>query len=426
MNRSHWIPIVGNQAATLVIGVVGLKLISHLVPPAVNGVYALFLTLTQLGTLLTHSGIINHAARNWQRESPRQGSYARYLWRASWTALAYLAPILALISGAMFLGTREAGWLFAFPLLLAGNLALAQTEMGALALNAGERHWAVLGLRTGGVAARIFFPVLGVVAFGASFLALASGFALHSLVVIGFILALFRQAWTAQPAESDTLERWRRELREYGRPFILMGIGGWLLQSSDRWIVIKFYGEQKAGLFALATSMGSIVPALLLAALMQRIFPEIFRQADAARRREDWVALARRCDRATLVFVLFSGLGLVFLRLVAPHLVGWLIHARYQDAMSMVLAAGLAMVTVQVNQFQYMLLQGQHNSIAMVRVMAAVAGVKTAGSIIAAAISWSAFMVWLAVSVPVSAWLGRFLIHRIGLNAPPVLVVERS
>ena len=56
-------PIILNQLLTVALGVAGVKWVSALVPPAVNGPYALFLTLAQLGVLLTHSGLINHASR---------------------------------------------------------------------------------------------------------------------------------------------------------------------------------------------------------------------------------------------------------------------------------------------------------------------------------------------------------------------------
>jgi O-antigen/teichoic acid export membrane protein len=424
--EARWIPIVGNQLATLALGIVGLKLVSYLVPPAVNGVYALFLTLTQLGTLLTHSGILNHATRNWQRERPRHASYVRFLWGASWGALGYLAPILAVAATGMFLRGGQLAWVWAFPLLLVSNLGLALTEIAALTLNAGERHWAVFGLRAGGGAFRTFVPIVFVLVFAADFLVLSAGFALHAVIAIGIILFIFRWAWGAPSAGPDTEHRWRRELREYGRPFILLGVGGWLLQSADRWVVVQFYGEEQAGLFALATSLGAVVPTLAVSALMQRVFPEVFRQADRARTLADWQALARRCDRATLLFLGLTLGGLLSLHWLGPQLVGWLIHPRYGPAMSMLLWAGLAMVTVQVNQFHYLLLQGQHNSTAMVKVMACVSGVKTLGSVITAAISWPLFLSWLAVSVLVSAWLGRFLIHRIALTAVSVPAVRED
>src|SRR5207249_6678752 len=64
-----FVPILCNQVAALLLGIVGMKLVSTFIPPALNGYYALFITLTQIGVLVTHSGVSNHATRYWQRES---------------------------------------------------------------------------------------------------------------------------------------------------------------------------------------------------------------------------------------------------------------------------------------------------------------------------------------------------------------------
>ena len=186
-----------------------------------------------------------------------------------------------------------------------------------------------------------------------------------------------------------------------------------------QWIVAFFFGEEQAGLFALAGGLGAYVPNLIMAVLMQGMFPRFFRDADLAKSHTDWEMLARRSDQFTLLFLSLSVVGLLGLHWCAPHLIGRLIDARYERATGMIIAAGLAAVTAQVNQFQYLLLQGQHNSSGMVKVMLAVVGVKTMGSVVAASISWSALLAWLILSVAVSAAIGRYLIRAAALNVHP-------
>ena len=83
--------------------------------------------------------------------------------------------------------------------------------------------------------------------------------------------------------------------------------------------------------------------------------------------------------------------------------------------MDWAIPTGFAAMTLQVNQFYYLLLQGQHNSAAMVRVMAWVAGVKVVGGIIAALISWQAFLIWLMASLLLCLGVGRWMIRRTAL-----------
>src|SRR6266513_2749285 len=154
----HLIPIVFNQVAGLVFGLVGLKLISKLVPPAIYGAYSLYLTFTQLGLLLTHSGLVNHAARYWQREEGQAGSYARYLCKMGWKNAVPLIPVLLVVTVALSLFNRDAVWLCALPLLLVSNQSFALANVANGALNASDRHWAFfcLGIISSGT--RALFP----------------------------------------------------------------------------------------------------------------------------------------------------------------------------------------------------------------------------------------------------------------------------
>jgi O-antigen/teichoic acid export membrane protein len=195
-----------------------------------------------------------------------------------------------------------------------------------------------------------------------------------------------------------------------------VGIGAWLLQSADRWVVAQFFGSAPAGLFAFASSIGTIVPTFAVGSLMPVVFPGVFRAADQARSRGDWRRIARQCDQITGILLILAVVGLVAAWAIAPHLVGPLIAPAYRDSVVMIVPAGLAALAAQVNQFNYMLLQGQHKSMDMVRVMFAVAGVKTLGSVIAAAWSWPIFLSWLVLSPVVCGWLGRTLIRRYALG----------
>ena len=421
---SRLLAIAINQLGALLIGLAGVKLLSHYVPPSVNWIYQSFLTMAQLAVLLTHPGLLNHASRYWHRETTRSSQYARFLWVRTWTTLKYLVPIICIACAVLAVTQHRPFWFLAILLLLLSNWAIATNAVASMALNASERHWALCWINIVGAAARTGLPLGAVIVFGPDILALAGGFAAHAVIVLGLVVFLFSPSIRSSNPPVEVELQWRRELRNYGRPFFWLGLGGWLLQFADRWVVAYFFGEEQAGLFALAAGLGAYVPNLILAALMQGMFPKFFRDADLAKSPAEWQALARRSDQFTLLFLAGSVVGLLGLQWGAPHLVGWLIDPRYERAMGMILAAGLAAVTVQSNQFQYLLLQGQHNSTGMVKVMLAVAGIKTLGSVVAASISWSVFLAWLMLSVVISAGLGRHLIRAAALNSRAVGTVR--
>lgn len=412
------LPILLNQAVTLALGLVSLKLINRFVPPDVNGAYALFLTLTQVGTLLTHSGLSNHATRYWQRENHHAGTYVRFLAAASARVLWPLTLLLLAITFALAAVRREWIWVWILPLLLVSNAALALNLVGTGAFNADQSFWKVFWLTQLGNAGRTFLPILLALATQMNFVALSAGFTLHGVLLLSGLVALFIWAFRTPKPEADLNQKWIRELKDYGRPYALLGAGAWLLQFADRWVVEGFYGQEPAGQFALAASLGTIIPTMVMPALMQWVFPGIFRRADSAKTREDWIELARSCDRITAAFLLISIAGLLALWAASPWLIGWLISEKYVPALAMLVPAGFAALTSQVNQFYYLLLQGQHDSASMVKVMLAVSGVKTLGSILAACVSLSALMAWLIVSVVIGGWLGRWLIRRVALDSP--------
>ena len=412
----HILPIALNQLGALLFGLIGIKLISQLVSPGVYGAYALFLTLTQLGPMLTHSGLSNHAARYWQRERPQAGAYAWFLWVRSWRDAVWLGPVLAMTGAGLLLAQKEIVWIWLLPLLFLSNVVTGIQTIALAALNASERFWRMFWLGTIASGARVFLPLVAVMATSATLLHLCLGFTAHALLVLACIVALFW--WVRRPdrREVETERRWRTELRDYGRPYILMGVGAWLLANADRWIVASFFGEEQAGLFALASGMAAVAPTLALGGLMQVVFPKVFREADAARTRDDWERLAKQCDQMTLLFLGLSLAGLAGLCVLGPYMLGWLVAPKYAPALVILLPAGCGVITAQVNQFQYLLLQGQHNSSGMVKVMAVVAASKTLGTILAALISWRAVLSWLILSVAVNWLLGRWLIRSMALG----------
>lgn len=413
---SPFVPIVLNQAATVLLGLVYMRLVTHFVPVTVYGTYNVFLTLTQIGVMITHSGLSNHATRYWQRESGGSGIYARFLGRTSLGLLRYLIPGLLVVVLGLHWTNPSVEWLWAFPLLVVSNLALALNQIATGSLNAERSFWKVFFLTFFGTAARTGLPIGVALLTAMMFPALTVGFYLHALCILGILIILFSWVQKSPAPSKERIEKWQYELKVYGRPFILLGIGAWFLLSADRWISLTFFGEEKSGLFATAAALGMILPNMVMAGMMQWVFPSIFHKADLAKTPQDWRSIAVKCDQSTMMFLVLTIGGLVTLKMVAPYLVGWLIGEKYVPAFDMLVPAGFAMLASQINQFYYLLLQGQHNSAGMVKVMLTVSGLKTLGSIAAASISWAAFEGWLIASLFISLILGRMMIRKMALG----------
>src|SRR5207249_4871734 len=153
---------------------------------------------------------------------------------------------------------------------------------------------------------RMNFPVLSI------------GYTLHGVIIIACLVMMFRWAIGAPPAAKDVVKLWLQELHSYGRPFLFLGIGGWLLLNVDRWIVDLFFDRARVGLFNYAANLGGIIPTLTATAMMQAFFPGIFHRSDVAKSAEDWRQIARRCDKLTMAFTIVSLAGLRTLHFAAP------------------------------------------------------------------------------------------------------------
>lgn len=413
----RFLPILLAQGSTLLIGIASVKLLSALVPPELNGLYQLFLSIAQLGIMLTHAGIINHSSRFWQREKDNAPAYWGFLWSIVWKRVHWLFVLILVFCAGRAALEGSPRFLYAAPALLVGALALALLEIAALGINALEKHWVVLQLRVGYALLRTFVPLAAVALVSPSFVVLASSFGLQGLVGLALLTLVFKP-WANKPTAPET-PKWLGEARDYGKPFFYLGIGGWLLLFADRWALAFFHPEEVVGHYGLAMSLASVPPTFVLSFLMQWVFPGVFRASDQAATPEDWKAILKKCDKATALFFTGSIGAVGLLHYIGPHLVPWLVHERYAPSMPMIFAAGMSLLASQALQFLYLILQGQKKTWAMVRVMTVVASIKTIGSVFAAAFSMEAFLIWLILSPLIALIIGRIMIRRAVFSQPP-------
>lgn len=409
------IPIFLNLIGSVLLGLVAIKLIQKLVPTEVNGLYSLFIGLTLLGQKVTHAGITNHAARFWQRESAGTPStYLRFLWKSFWQAGWILGALLAFFVICMVLFKRDTLWISLFPILFLGACGMAVIEIAVLLFNAAEKHWMIFLLRSGGLFLRILIPLGLAFLIAPTIHILGAGFALHGLVISLLVYLYFRPQTRDAVEPEKSLEhgnKLKKELRDYGRPFVFLGVGSWVLEVSDRYVIQMFFGDHVVGNFDIANRLSTYAVALVFLSMMQGFFPHIFKMADQARSKEDWKEISRRCDKISVVFAFFGFASVAVLHTMGPYLKGWLINENYATSITMILPAGLAAMATQINQFHFLLLQGQRKSGVMVRIMMTLAAAKLAGGIITSFFSWEIYQLWLSVSFIVIAWIGRSMIH---------------
>ena len=350
--RDRLLPIALSQAAGLACGLVGVRLATQWVAPADYGVFGVFLTFTPLGMWVVYVGLLKAVVRLWAASPDRRGllhEVGRQAWRQSpWLGLATLGAAVALGGG----GPWWATWLL---LWLAAALLAVVAALQA-ALQAEQSHWRDLAVSATASGARTMAPLLGYVAWGGgSWLALAAGFEVYA------VLAVAVGWWMLRPR----LQPRDRGLREAQVPatytgplFAVLALAGWATVGLNRWIVGVGFGTEVAGYFTLAGNMAQVVTAMVGVVFLQFFQPGFFAAAseEPGKRR----ALARRVDRVAAGYWLVAVAGVGLLHVVAPWLVGSLVHERYRAALDWLLATGGFGVAVATGLFyQSLLLAGR-------------------------------------------------------------------
>jgi hypothetical protein len=109
-----------------------------------------------------------------------------------------------------------------------------------------------------------------------------------------------------------------------------------------------------------------------------------------AKDQESWRPIARDRDPSLAAPLGTSILGPI--ALVGLHAIGWFIDAKYAQAIGLLRPTGCVALALQANQFQFLLWQGQHNSMEHSQGSAGDGRHKTAGSVLCAVISRQCFV----------------------------------
>lgn len=395
--KQRLIPIVLAQAVGLACGLIGLKLSSHLVPPAVLGLYGLFLTFTPIGMWLVYVGLLKYVLRHWAattaRTELRHEILAVWVRRLPWLALLAGLPALALTQ----LTPAQRGLLWLALFSSAGGLTLA--AFAQMALQADRAHWRDCAAVTVGSITRSFLPPLLYAATG-GLAAMWFGFTLHALTMALTGIWAVRASYGSSSASPAVVPA---SWRIYEGPlFTLLAAANLILLGINRWLVVWFAGEQEAGYFTLAGNAVAIITSMLATMLMQYVQPDLFALGD--RGAESRPALARRVDRVALFYMLTGLAGVAALSALAPWLVGPLISPDYRPALAWIFPAGCFGLTVGLGLFYHTLLLAGRRERACAPVDLAAAAILIIGSIVAAAAGTGWLARWL-VATPLVPWL---------------------
>lgn len=270
LGETAW--VFAGQGASALATLVGLRIITEMVPPQVYGAVALALGVVALAHGLA-AGPLMQAVLRFYPDLEREGR-AQALRRAALRALR--KPVL-LASGALLLGglawvllRPQDVWLAVFALAL--FVAEVARSVEITFLNAARRQRTMAWLTIADAWLRPLAAVALVWALGASSAAVMGGYLLGCLLALGGFRALAPRpaAATLSPGPSP---RGRGEpgdvsalslaadvtprLRAYALPLTLLPLIGWVSGQADRFLLGGMTGVEAAGLYAALYGLAS-------------------------------------------------------------------------------------------------------------------------------------------------------------------------
>ncbi len=342
--------LAASQASSGIAGLVGLKLLTTLLPLDAYGGFALLMALVAFGSGLW-PGPILQATLRFYPEALKDGRVAPFRSLAARLLLAGTLVVAAgiTIGGAVWnaVGSRPVA---SASLLLAAAYLLADTlrSFEAGLLNAARRQ-AAFSVRT--IADAFVKPgaaVLSIAAFGPSAAVALGGFVAGSALVS---VALWRQTIRGAPpgraAPGDTWVGARRApFLRYAIPLLPLAVLAWVRSLGDRYVLEWAAGAEAVGLYAAAYTLASQPFIAANAVIHSTLRPALY---DAVARAD--VPRERRILWAWLVLVIgVSGVGVLAYALFSPWLAGLLLGPHFEEAASLAPWIALAYALQNVQQ----------------------------------------------------------------------------
>lgn len=286
-------------------GIVGVRILTSLLPPAEYGRLALAMTAATLAQQVSFGPLSNTATRFFSPSEEKReltaylrttkrilhktttlfllclGAAAIGLWLANLKAWCVL--VLAASGFALFFGWTS----------ILNGMQNAARQRAIVALHGGIGQWLRFGL-----------AALAVLALGRSAAWAITGYVASSLLILVSQVIFFRREIVPRTRLDNSPEKaplgLEREMTKYGRPFALWGIAMWAQQSADRWALESFKSAAEVGQYQ-ALNQLAFQPIFLWASFaVQLISPIVFSWAGDGTKAQR----LNRAHRLNLTFVL--------------------------------------------------------------------------------------------------------------------------
>ena len=317
--EAAWV-VVGQMVAMLG-GIVGVKLLTVMLPQAEYGMVALGTTIVGLATVLVFGPLGQGLLRFWSTCRAEGRLPELYRLARNWGVVLGGATLGLAVAGAIVVGASY-GWRWAWVVALS---CLAATAAGWVSLRqalllAAQRQRDVAILQAGLAVFRGLLAAALVVLF-----ARRAEWALSGQIVAAGIMLVIGEWSFRKLVASDALRgtglvvpspgRLPAEVKSYAWPFAVWGLFGWIHSSGDRWILQAYEGRavvagysvvSQLALFPLVAISGVLFTFGLPIAFARRHAPGPTEQTRNAARRILWWLVIAYVVLATVTVLIYA------------------------------------------------------------------------------------------------------------------------
>jgi O-antigen/teichoic acid export membrane protein len=278
-----WV-VLGQSLAALG-GLVGVRVLTEVLPPERYGELALGITLATLGQLVAWSPISAAVLRYFApaQESLQLTAYLLAVRRLLVQATVALAGLGAIIVVAM-LALGSARWVgLALAALLFTALSGYESALDSMQLAGRQRR--IVAFHQGAATWLRFLLAVALISLSVPSSAIAMvGFCVGVLLVLGSQLFFFRRRVLAlaeahRPTSAGDSTALARRMTQYAWPVAAWGVFSWTQAVSDRWILQAFTTTAVVGVYSVVNQVGFYPMTLFSAVTLQFVSPVLFARA---------------------------------------------------------------------------------------------------------------------------------------------------
>jgi O-antigen/teichoic acid export membrane protein len=275
--------VVTGQAISVIGALVGIKLLTELLPPKAYGELALAMTAATLANQ-TILGPLSNACTRFFAPANEAREVTQYLKAVS--SLTVAAAMSLIVLGVLAVFVLEVAGHGTWVALVAATFAFAVIS-GCNAIMDGmqtaARQRSVVALHQGfGTWLRFLCAVWLIDKLGVSSFAAMCGYGLGSLFTAisqgcFFTRGIVHPLSFEHEISGSALSRWKPTIIDYAVPISIWGMFTWMYMASDRWALQAFASTEDVGRYAVLYQLG-YYPMMLVSGIVSQFLAPIFFQ----------------------------------------------------------------------------------------------------------------------------------------------------